>query len=345
MTQAPASFPSPALRLALNNSARWDAEYGVRLASHLPMTLTALDRLQAGEVALGAFAQRYVKRLHAAPPLAPWPAGQPWQALLGQPRAWPMYRTLWRTWIEHEGAQAALEPSLPVLMQGVGAAAFHGLIRVSYALAANHAQALADALAYWSCRWFACGSAGEGLVGGGDGDATSTLGVSEVLAQLNFSADLGPNPDGLIADGMVSAALHARFAPAIARWSVNQHTCLPQLAWHAAKRYCTHPSFTTLHLITSAHAMHVVLPFMDEPDRPQALQHYAAAAAAAWATLPSVSPTRVPVVDVMPWPELIARAIESDDDHTIKLVDTCCQLEAAFGGSAWIQAASRRLAG
>jgi hypothetical protein len=330
MTPTPAL--SPALRGQLSAAARWDAEYGASLSNHLPMALTALARLGAGDDRLAAFAKHYAKRLHAAPPPEPWPAGEAWRALLGRPRAWPAYRSLWRAWIEHEGAADVLAQALPGLLAGAGAAAFHGPIRVAYALAANHADELIDALAYWSCRWFECGSAD------GAGSNADTLAV---LDALDLSAEL-PAAD-LIAQQMAHAAAHPRFASAIARWRVDAHTTLPRLAMLAAERYAARAEFTVLHLVTSAHAMTVLLPWIEGEERRSALRHYAGAAAAAWATLPR-APVPTAHFDILPWPQIVARAIDSDDDHVIKFVDACRELEAAQGGAVWARAASRAVA-
>jgi hypothetical protein len=322
----------PALRAQLNAAARWDAEYGPSLSNHLPMALTALARLGASDERLACFAQRYAKRLHAMPPLEPWPAGDAWRSRFGQPRAWPAYRSLWREWIAHEGARDVLAQTLPALMEGAGAAAFHGPIRAAYALAANHADELADALAYWSCRWFACGAA----------DAPgSNADTAAVLATLDFAAELQPRD--LIAQAMAQAATHPRFADAVARWRVDVHVTLPRLAMLAAERYAARAEFTVLHLVTSAHAMRVLLPSLEVEDRLPALRHYAGAAAAAWATLPRDA-AAPPPLDILPWSETVARAIDSDDDHVIKLVDSCRELETALGGAVWGRAASRAVA-
>ena len=324
---------SVALRKQLVHAARWDAEYGASLSNHLPMALTALARLGASDERLAEFAARYAKKLHAAPPAEPWPAGEPWRGRFGQPRAWPAYRTLWRQWIDSEGATDVLTQALPALMQGVAAAAFHGQIRAAYALAANHADALADALAYWSCRWFACGAA--------DGDG-SNADTAAVLNTLDLCAELPDEP--LIAQQMARAAAHPRFAPALARWRVDAHITLPRLAMLAAERYAARAEFTVLHLVTSAHAMRVLLPWLAAEDRLTALRHYAGSAAAAWATLPREH-KGVPVqVHMLPWPEIAARATASDDDHVIKLVDSCRELESSQGGAVWSRAASRAVA-
>ena len=55
-----------------------------------------------------------------------------------------------------------LSQVLRVLMRGCGAAAFHGLIRTSYAVQASHTRELADALAHWACRHRVLGDAPSG---------------------------------------------------------------------------------------------------------------------------------------------------------------------------------------
>lgn len=330
MFQTMTSTHSIALRTQLLEAAQWDAEYNASLSNHLPMALTALVRLGASDARITEFAKRYSTKLRAAPPVQPWPTGEAWRALLGQSGAWPAYRTLWRERIDNEGAPEVLAQALPTLMQGAAAAGFHGMIRAAYALAANHAEELADALAYWSCRWFACGAAdGEG----------SNADTAEVLATLDFAAEL--HDERLIVQQMAQAAAHPRFAPAVARWRVDAHVTLPHLAMLAAERYAACAEFTVLHLVTSAHAMRVLLPWLPAEEQLAALRHYAGAAAAAWATLPQDHQGVSLPVSVLPWTGIVARAIESDDDHVIKLVDSCRELDASQGGAVWRRAASR----
>lgn len=318
---------SIALREQLRQAAAYDAEYGAGLSNHLPMALVALARLGAGEERLATFRARYAQRLHAVPPMEPCPAGDPWRARLGDPRAWPAYRTLFRDWIAAEGAPSMLPQVLPALLQGVGAAAFHGAIRCAYALAANHADELADGLAYWACRWFECGAAaGEG----------SERDPARLVAAL--ALDLPGQP--LISQAMALAAANPRLARVRAKLHVDGST-LARLAHLAAERHAARGDFTTLHLVTSAHAMSVLLPWLDdEAARGAALAHYAGAWFAAWATLRRGKAAPASKV-VLPWDEIVARAIESDDEHCIKLVDSCRELEAAFGGALWHVVASR----
>ena len=47
------------------------------------------------------------------------------------------------------------------------------------------------------------------------------------------------------------------------------------------------------------------------------------------------------VATALPWPVLVDAALASDDEHLIKLVDSCREEEAAHGGPDWQRAASR----
>ena len=318
------------LRQHLDQGAGLDAEYGHNLASHLPMALTALARLGAADERLGAFAERYRERLRPAPPPEPWPAAEPWRSRLGDPRAWPACRSLFNEWMDHEGAPAVLEQALPALMQGVGAAAFHGPIRAAYAVAAGHSHELADALAYWAYRWFALGSPPHN---------GSEPNPAIVLAGLNIAKPRRP----LIAERMALAAEHPAFGRVASGLRIDPDHTLAQLATLAARLYATSANFTVLHLVTSAHAMRVLLPWLDEGDLVRALGHYWLAYAAGHAAsgVADSAAAGVPRGTPRLWPDIVALAMASDDDHVIKLVDSCREQERAYGGAVWREAASR----
>ena len=46
-------------------------------------------------------------------------------------------------------------------------------------------------------------------------------------------------------------------------------------------------------------------------------------------------------LDALPWDAILPAAIASDDEHVIKLVDSCREQERAYGGHEWRLAASR----
>jgi hypothetical protein len=310
----------------LNEGSAFDAEYGAGLSNHRPMALLALARLGADDARLQAFASTYARRLQPAPPAVPWPAGDAWAAYLGQRQAWAIYRDLFAQWLQHEDAGDVLRQTLPVLMQGCGAAAFHGLIRTAYAAQAGHVQELADALAYWACRWLDLGSVAEA-----EGRMADPEQVLRLLRVVRSDA-------GLIFQRMQAAARTAPFRAAVSQLQVGDGT-LPRLAELAASAYAASGNFTALHLVTSAHALRVLWPCIEEPAAALRAYWLAYAAAVAAAGLQVAAP-----VALRPWPDIVARALASDDDHLIKLVDSCREQERALGGVVWQRAASRALA-
>lgn len=318
---------SPLNRL-LDEGATRAPEYRADLSSHLPMALIALDRLGADARRLRAFAATYVrdKSLALAAPPAPWPAGDPWQGRFGDIAAWPAYRRLFRDWIAYESGVGMLAQVLPALMRGCGGAAFHGLIRSAYALEARHADELADALAYWACRWMDLGEPGPG---GAAGDPAT------VLKALALPATKEP----LIALRMQAAARRRGFAAAANALRIDDRT-LARIARLAARLYARSGNFTVLHLVTSTHALRVLLPFVAEPQAAVAAYWRAVVAGVVASRLDLATLGRAPAP--RPWSELVAAAIASDDDHLIKLVDACRQEQQAHGGAPdWQRAATR----
>ncbi len=374
------------LTSALDDSLRYDAEYATRLSNHLPMLLVALHRLGASDERLATASATYAKKLHAMPPLQAWQAGDPWREPLGQPTAWPRFRDLFATWLQEEGAGETLRQALPALMPGCGAAAFHGLIRCAYAVDAAHRAELAHALAYWSSRWLDLGVNGQTDGAEAASAVTSpitsvttrvttratTRGITRAITRASAVASaiprsrasasasgrqadpapllkaaaavagVGAAPSGYIAECMHHAAWQPGFEQAISPLRLDEDT-LPRLARHAAQMYARSGDFTVLHLVTSAWALRVLLPFVDDLQAALAgyWRAYAAGAASVWGKL-ELTPAPAP----LPWPQIVQRALASDDEHVVKLVHACQQEQQAHGGADdWQRAASRAVMG
>lgn len=313
------------LRTLLDEGASFDCEFGGGLSNHRPMVLAAITRLGATDQQLSSFDAQYRQRLEPAPAPETWPAGDAWPGRLGDRCAWPAYRSLFQQWLEHEAAGDVLRQTLPTLMQGVGGAAFHGLIRTAYAVDSAHRAELADALAYWACRHLVLGEA-RAARGAGDDVEHALAGVPPLRAKT-----------GLIFERMRAAAARPGFSNATARLAIGEST-LHRLGHHAAAMYAMTGDFTVLHLVTGAHAMRVLLPFLDDPRT--AVGHYWHAYAAGVATT-ALAPAAAPRAKT--WPQIVAAAVASHDDHLIKLVDSCREQEQALGGKVWRAAATRAL--
>ena len=296
------------LKTLLDEGARFDAEYRGGLSNHLPMALLALQRLGADEARLAAFAATYSTRLAPAPAAVEWPAGEAWTSRLGERAAWPAYRSLFAEWLSYELPAQVFEQVLPQLMAGCGAGAFHGLIRSAYAAQSGHDGELADALAYWACRW------------------------------LLLDGTPPAEDHGLIFERMQRAASQPGFEEAVDAVALDAGT-LERLSRSSAMLYATSGDFTVLHLVTSCHAMRVLLPLAE--DGLAAVEEYIVAHVAGLRAAGLGAASTGEPAPALPWEELIDAALNSDDEHLIKLVDSAREEEAAYGGNEWQRAASR----
>lgn len=316
---------STALLALLNDGARWDAEYGDGLSNHAPMALVALERLGADGERLNAWLGRYVdaKALRPARPVQPWPRGDAWPDRLGDPAAWPAYRGLFREWIEEEGAQALLAQTLPQLMPGCAAAAFHGLIRSAYAVQVGHLAELADGLAHWAAFHLPLGPLPDAAM-----DQPDPL---PLLRRLRAGDSDAPLIAGRIADAARGGDVNRAIAPL----AIDAETP-ERLARAAAFAYAESGNFTALHLVTGTHAMRVLARFSDEPEAAWRCFWQAYAHGVVAARLRPAAP-----VPLLNWDAIIATARASDDEHVIKLVDSAREEERRYGGDDWRRAASR----
>lgn len=125
----------------LDDGLRHAPEYRGGLSNHLPMALVALDAMGADGQRLCAFASDYARRLGPRRP------GDPIDDAFEAAFARRLDA------IGRDGVDAVLREALPRLIPGVGAAAFHGLIRTAYGVIAGHAGEIAAGLAYWETRF------------------------------------------------------------------------------------------------------------------------------------------------------------------------------------------------
>ncbi|MDO9283811.1 MAG: questin oxidase family protein [Aquabacterium sp.] len=311
----------------LTAGAHFAPEYDGGLSNHLPMALVALHSLGADAARLAAFAAAYAPRLEPAPAAQAWPAGDAWAARFGDPTSWPAYRSLFGDWIEAEGAADVLSQALPMLMPGCGAAAFHGAIRVASAVRAGHRGELADALAYWACRHLPLGGLPEA--------PGRVLDPQALLRRLHA----GRSRKRLIFERMQAAARSPALRAEVARLAIDART-LERLARLSARAYAGSGNFTALHLLTACHAMRVLQGFID--DRSTALRWFWQAWASA---VVAAGLKRLPPAPLRAWDRIVPVALASDDEHRIKLVDSCRAEEQAWGGDDWRRAASRATSG
>ncbi len=324
------------LHALLDASLRLPPEYRDQLTSHLPMALHALHSLGASAPRMQAFYTSYARRFSVQSAAQPEESSRgsddvPWQSLRGHNDAYAQLRDQFTAQTAQLGGPATLRLLLPDLLPGVAAAAFHGVIRTAHALESGHPGELAAALAYWAWRWQALQPPVP---------ARQPLDLETWSGQL-VAQSIGWQSDGpLISIRMTHAScsdIYQDLAGALAP-AVDVRTRIAELAAVAVQRYVHQPNFTVLHMITGLRALRTLLPWLADNEETQAILTYCFVAAyMAAGVVPAAEP---PAVASRDWPDVIAAAISSDDDHVIKLVHACREELAAYGHGPYLLAAS-----
>ena len=198
------------------------------------------------------------------------------------------------------------------------------------AVVAKHDDELASGLAHWVCWHMPLAPfVAPQMVGDSD--------VPTWLADIAAKADDWRSDAGLITLRMTAFAETAAFRDGADRLAVHGGTLL-ELATQALAIYLRTKNFTVLHLITSAHALRLLMPWLAEPI--VAVRHYARAYAAGVAASGVKFDAPMIAVNVLPWPEALRAGAASDDEHVIKLVYACHEEWKVTGDADYQRAAS-----
>lgn len=314
---------------------RTEPEYAGALSNHAPM---AMDALVAGgkPTRVPKWADAYLARMPAAAKLDAVDA-----PVLGN----YAHRG---AWLERYRGDALKKPKellareWPLLVTGWSCAGWHGVLRVAHAVRALDRQdskvkrlELAHALAYWAARHATL----PGGVGG-----QGQLDVATALTRIPL-VPRDQRRRGLIGDVLASVDGRPDFVASLAEVDLaSGRDPLGDLVAAAARMFVNAggKSFTLLHAVTGTAALRLLQPWLDEKQYRAGLSaafHAVAAARAAEGAELAMPAKAKEGADA-----LLARALESDDEHSIKLVEACVRehrLTAApellSAAAAWLQ--------
>jgi hypothetical protein len=312
----------------LAQARRFSPEYGDGLANHLPMALIALDRMGADAATMQRFFARYSRRLEPAGD-ASGPA-DPLQLLGTGAGCAPLARHF-HGLIEADGVDPVLRHWLPLLMPGVAASAFHGLIRLAYAIDARDQAEIALALAYWSTEYLALPLSGELA------DARPAQ-LARQLAQATRGHVFAP---GNIGSRITQMARHPALAAAALQPAELSFAAIGEFGLAA---YCEREDFTLLHIVTACHAYRLVQPYVG--DSKAAVRHLWRAVVVAWLTTDPADAGQAEDVGAIQIDAGTLRMLccAAADDHTIKLgYSALCEYRDS-GDARYLQAAYRKAA-
>jgi hypothetical protein len=295
---------------------RFSAFYRGHLANHLPMALTALDAMGAGDAALDRFESRYTASHleDLAPPAFEIAPGDEARHF-GHAEAFPAWVAYFARRIRAEGVTAVLAAVLDPLMASIESGAFHGAIRCAYALESGSAREMAHALAYWSAS---LEPAIEAPVVSGSDCALAVLAALAADPEVAGKRAAGRNIVMRTRAVMGSPGFRAH----VQRADPAQIS-IPHLAATLIRAYAATGNFTLLHGVTACHAARLITRFARDRDAAVGRLWMALAAAYVGEGSPAIDGWRLAGSDALDWPEIHARAVRCDDEHDVKLAYTC----------------------
>jgi hypothetical protein len=328
------------LQALLARNRRLRPEYGPGYSNHVSMGLFALAALGGSARQLRAFADDSWGPLEPLPEEAgPSITRESFTSQLGQRAALRGYRSLFERELRQHGRAATLERYVPELLPGLGAAAFHPLIRTGYGVRFGDDGEVADGLAYWATAHLPLGPLG----------APGKEAEPRVLLRQLRKARHGKgssNEGRLILDHLRSATRVPEFAPTVGALEPRPDT-LRRLALLALELYTeTDGNFTALHAVTGTHGLRMLWPHV--PQKEVAARYLWQALVAAYLTvgapeLPEQPRALEPGRAVPDWEQIVAKAVESTDAHDLKLVDVAREEGNFHQVAGYRRAAARRL--
>jgi hypothetical protein len=332
------------LKDLLARTRQYHPSYQGGLCNHCPMTLIALDRMGATPERVKSYALAYLQNMETAG--APDEAidAENWRERLGDEAAYLDCLGFFRREIARLNARATLRAYLPVLAPGLGAAAFHPLIRTAYGVIADDSEEIAVGLAYWASRYLTLPERTDmpaELPFAPSDDPQEILKKTRTWPGLEFE----PDADALIDREMLRAADTTLFPLIAASLQVDDLT-LDRLRQAAALMFLGADDFNSLHAVTGMHAARILSDFA--VDRRAFAREVWRALLSLYLSLdrPEVpSPAaaaELTAEDLPDWNAILPAAVASEDEHAIKLVFSCHAESRSGGGRLYRYLAARK---
>lgn len=309
---------SPKALQLIRQGQQFDPSYQDGLSNHLPMALAALSLCGATDSQLETFYRDYTPRLEPIRQLSPPPKSS--IAVLGNNQHFPDFLVKYRQLVEQKGLEEAVIHALPQLLPGVATAAFHALIRLSYAVQIQDKEETAIALAYWASEFQPLGPL-----------QVTTKYRGETQLKMAFERFNGyPFQPGNIVDRIDELITTPEYHEISANPTGINLDCI---ARSSIQLYLASGNFTLLHGVTGLQALHVLMPLIEHKDLAVNYfwQAYIAALCASRADTISPSSLR-PLASPSPiqWRVWLKQVQTSKNDHDIKLIYSCAYLYQYF---------------
>ncbi len=272
--------------------------YSDGLTNHAAMALTALDELGASDERLLTFFDDYKRRLEKARP------DPDLEAMEGAVAA---------------DADAAVGAICDALVADVAGGAFHGVIRVAWALSGFARTGDSSDVAH-ALRAFA-GEANDDDSAGAlpPAPASGSTDLHALLARLRASGL--KKPEGRLISARIHSIRNSPAFMAVADDVAADDDTLDAVAAFGAGLYLAADDFASLHVITGADALMQLRRYFQRPHDAARAAARAALGCAVLAGTPTLQDGAG--MDIDDDDVIAARTIAVDDDHVAKLICSC----------------------
>ena len=332
----------PELTRLIAKARGFSVEFPVLLANHLPMVLVALQRLGASDARLAQYFETYrtVNGLVPAPPSVRQIARGSWTEGLGDRRRETDYRAFFVNEVTQHGARAVIAAYMPTLVPGIAASALHALMRLAYGVLNDDGMEVGTALGYWAATYLPLCPA-TGVEPTTDDPAAVLLRLRDYPTFRSVEVERD-----LLWHFMRSMAAKPEFAPVV-DWLRIVPGTHDRIAKAGLALMAGTMDFCAVHAVTGLHWIRILTDFW--PNQDVALRYFWTAIAALYPKIgfPDLpSPKQLDEWRHAPcpdWPEIMAKAVQSDDEHDHSFVFSSHQEWAFYGDPLYRFVAARRV--
>ncbi len=282
---------------------------GGKFSVHLPMSLIALDMMDASGDQLTKFYANSVNKFQLREKKNNHREIKFVDDALGQREFFEDYLKFFKRRLSQTTAEDVIKETIPILIKGVSASAFHPIIRLSYALDSECKTEIAMALASWASEYLELESSFE--------QTEKTL--EEIIIQVTPIGINHTFSPGNISDRMKEINEVLKIKKLLIQ---PKAISLNEMRVFCINAFIKQNNFTLLHTVTVCFALRRLLNYVTNSD--EAIRHLWASIVIAYlSTGLGYEPSLVKVKDAKrDWSQIIRDVTNSQDDHVIKLVYT-----------------------
>lgn len=296
----------------------YSSDYNGGLSSHIPMVSYSLYELGVPFDEIEKYINNTIKRIKISKEDFTKLYNiddESFERFLGINDSFGSYYEYFSTKISADNYLEIIGEYLPKLIKGVAARAFHPLIRLSFAVRSENKEEIIKSLSYFASTF---------VPHKFDTLPSKTENPIYDLKVLAESVDNETFSGNLIADRIEKIYNLQGFKKNAFTLKGDYREVLSQLDKIINKLFVETKNFTILHAVTSKEAIKSLLPLVK--DKEYVLQNYWIAILAAYISIdsPKVKDLNIDIPEDLPdFREIIRANIESKNDHSIKLANSC----------------------